>query len=117
MADARTNLSGEVAGEVRRHLAEAVYETVIPRSVRLSEAPSHGLPIALYSPDSKGALAYARFAAEFRARLSASGRLDARTRVPGRLDSGLTPPVRSDESLGIGPGDESGSQAFAVVRP
>jgi hypothetical protein len=63
---------------VRRHLGEAVYETVIPRSVRLSEAPSHGLPIALYSPVSKGAVAYARFASEFRGRLAASGRLGKR---------------------------------------
>ncbi len=68
MYDSRTNLSADVAGEVRRHLGPAVYETVIPRSVRLSEAPSHGLPIATYRPDSSGALAYRQFAAEFRAR-------------------------------------------------
>ena len=54
MSDARTNLSAEVAAEVRRHLGTKVYKTVIPRSVRLSEAPSHGLPIALYRPDSRG---------------------------------------------------------------
>ncbi len=65
MYDARTNLSTEVATEVRRHLGSTVYKTVIPRSVRLSEAPSHGLPIALYRPDSKGADAYREFAAEF----------------------------------------------------
>jgi chromosome partitioning protein len=65
MFDARTNLSTEVAAEVRRHLGSTVYKTVIPRSVRLSEAPSHGLPIALYRPDSKGAEAYREFAAEF----------------------------------------------------
>ena len=59
MFDARTNLSAEVAAEVRRHLGDAVYDTVIPRSVRLSEAPSYGLPIALYRADSKGAEAYA----------------------------------------------------------
>ena len=77
MADARTNLSAEVAAEVRRHLGPAVYATVIPRSVRLSEAPSHGLPIALYSRDSKGAEAYAQFATEFRARLAIAGRIPA----------------------------------------
>jgi chromosome partitioning protein len=65
MFDARTNLSTEVAAEVRRHLGSTVYKTVIPRSVRLSEAPSHGLPIALYRPDSKGAEAYREFANEF----------------------------------------------------
>jgi chromosome partitioning protein len=68
MFDARTNLSTEVAAEVRRHLHEAVFETIVPRSIRLSEAPSHGLPIAMYRPDSKGAEAYARLAQELRAR-------------------------------------------------
>jgi chromosome partitioning protein len=65
MADARTNLSGQVAAEVRRHLGETVYETVIPRSVRLSEAPSHGLPITRYAPESRGAAAYRAFTTEF----------------------------------------------------
>ena len=68
MYDGRTNLSADVAGEVRRHLGERVYDTVIPRSVRLSEAPSHGLPISRYSPDSSGAVAYAALAAEMRTR-------------------------------------------------
>ena len=68
MYDSRTNLSAEVNAEVRKHLGAAVFETIVPRSVRLSEAPSYGLPIALYRPDSKGADAYALLAAEFRAR-------------------------------------------------
>ena len=68
MFDGRTNLSTEVADEVRRHLRDAVFDTVVPRSVRLSEAPSHGLPIALYRPDSKGAEAYASLANELRGR-------------------------------------------------
>ncbi len=72
MYDARTNLSAEVRAEVRRHLGPAVYDTLIPRSVRLSEAPSHGLPIALYEADSKGAKAYGAFSREFRARLRAA---------------------------------------------
>ena len=71
MFDARTNLSAEVRAEVRRHMGPAVYDTLIPRSVRLSEAPSHGLPIALYEADSKGAKAYNAFSREFRARLRA----------------------------------------------
>jgi chromosome partitioning protein len=71
MFDARTNLSAEVRAEVRRHLGPAVYDTLIPRSVRLSEAPSHGLPIALYEADSKGARAYNTFSREFRTRLRA----------------------------------------------
>jgi chromosome partitioning protein len=67
MFDVRTNLSSDVAAEVRGHLGDAVYETIIPRSVRLSEAPSHGLPIPMYRPDSRGAEAYAALAAEIRA--------------------------------------------------
>jgi chromosome partitioning protein len=68
MYDSRTNLSAEVDAEVRKHLGSAVFETVIPRSVRLSEAPSYGLPIALYRPDSKGAEAYSSLAVELRER-------------------------------------------------
>jgi chromosome partitioning protein len=68
MYDARTNLSADVAAEVRRHLGDAVFETIVPRSVRLSEAPSFGLPIALYRADSRGALAYAELARELRRR-------------------------------------------------
>jgi chromosome partitioning protein len=68
MYDARTNLSADVAAEARRHLDGLVFDTVVPRSVRLSEAPSHGVPIQRYSPDSPGALAYAALAAELRHR-------------------------------------------------
>ena len=68
MYDARTNLSADVAAEVRNHLGTAVFDTMIPRSVRLSEAPSFGLPIALYREDSRGAIAYQALAAELRRR-------------------------------------------------
>jgi chromosome partitioning protein len=68
MYDARTNLSAQVAAEVRRHMNGSVFETVVPRSVRLSEAPSHGLPIALYDPASRGAGAYRELAGEVVAR-------------------------------------------------
>ena len=68
MYDARTNLSAQVASEVRRHMNGTVYHTVVPRSVRLSEAPSHGLPIALYDPGSRGADAYRELAGEVVAR-------------------------------------------------
>ncbi len=68
MFDGRTKLSADVAAEVRRHLGRQVFDTVIPRSVRLSEAPSHGQPISRYSPDSTGALAYAALAEELRVR-------------------------------------------------
>jgi chromosome partitioning protein len=68
MFDPRTNLSAEVSAEVRRHMGDAVFETVVPRNVRLSEAPSYGLPIAMYSGDSKGAEAYRALAGELRRR-------------------------------------------------
>ncbi|MEO5918680.1 MAG: AAA family ATPase [Candidatus Limnocylindrales bacterium] len=71
MFDGRNNLSTQVADEVRTHLADLVYGTVIPRNVRLSEAPSHGLPIHLYAPESRGALAYRSLAGEFRDRAMA----------------------------------------------
>jgi chromosome partitioning protein len=76
MYDARTNLSADVAAEVRRHLGATVYQAIIPRSVRLSEAPSHGLPISLYRPDSRGAEAYAALAAEIRAQDGRTVRID-----------------------------------------
>ena len=68
MVDIRTTLAQQVEEETRTHFAELVYETVIPRNVRLSESPSHGLPIALYDVTSKGAQAYFRLAEEFIAR-------------------------------------------------
>ena len=68
MYDARANLTTQVAGELRRVLGSKVYETVIPRSVRLSEAPSHGLPGVVYDRGNKGSRAYMALAAEFAAR-------------------------------------------------
>jgi len=64
MYDARTTLSADVAAEVRRHLDGSVFDTIVPRSVRLAEAPSYGRPIARYSPESRGAQAYEALAAE-----------------------------------------------------
>ena len=64
MHDARTNLSGQVIEEVRRHFPQQALETVIPRSIRLSEAPSHGKAVLEYDPGSKGAGAYADLAQE-----------------------------------------------------
>ena len=64
MYDARTNLSAQVVEQVKQHLTAKIYATVIPRNVRLSEAPSHGLPITLYDPNSKGAEAYINLANE-----------------------------------------------------
>jgi chromosome partitioning protein len=65
MYDARTNLSHEVVTSVRGHLGKSVFETVIPRSVRLSEAPSHGKSIIDYDPSGAGAQSYRELALEF----------------------------------------------------
>ena len=65
MYDARTNLSNQVVKEVKKYFGDKVYKTVIPRNVRLSEAPSYGMPITLFDPHSKGAKSYEKFAKEF----------------------------------------------------
>ena len=65
MFDGRTNLSVQVVEEVKKYFREKVYKTVIPRNVRLAEAPSYGLPIIAYDPKSKGAEAYREYADEF----------------------------------------------------
>ena len=65
MADRRTNLGQQVAGEVRAFFREKVFETMIPRNVRLGEAPSHGLPAMLYDVKCRGAVAYVTLAREF----------------------------------------------------
>lgn len=64
MFDVRTNLSHQVVDEVRKHLKEVTFKTVIPRSIRLSEAPSFGQPIFAYDPGSAGAAAYQNLARE-----------------------------------------------------
>ena len=65
MYDIRTNLSNQVVKEVKRYFGDKVYKTVIPRNVRLSEAPSFGMPITIYDPRSKGARSYEKLAKEF----------------------------------------------------
>ena len=64
MFDGRTNLSNDVVDEVRRYFPNQVFEAVIPRTVRLAEAPSYGQPISVYAPSSNGAQAYAALARE-----------------------------------------------------
>jgi chromosome partitioning protein len=65
MYDDRTNLSREVADEIRQHFADKVYDAVVPRNIRLAEAPSHGLTIFQYDIKSRGAEAYLAVAREF----------------------------------------------------
>ena len=65
MFDIRTNLSNQVVKEVNKYFENKVYKTVIPRNVKLSEAPSYGMPISVYDPKSKGAKSYEKFVREF----------------------------------------------------
>lgn len=65
MYDVRTNLSNQVVKEVKKYFNDKVYKNVIPRNVKLSEAPSYGMPITVYDPRSKGAKSYEKFVKEF----------------------------------------------------
>jgi chromosome partitioning protein len=89
MVDQRNNLTRQVEKEVRDHFGDRVFQTVIPRNVRLSEAPSHGKPILLYDVQSKGAVSYLRLADEI---LRRTGRLDG-----DRATTGTTGPNEDGE--------------------
>jgi chromosome partitioning protein len=80
MMDSRTNLSQQVVEEVRSHFGDRVFDTRIPRSIRLAEAPGFGKPITQFDPSSRGAMAYRRLAGEV------IGRLDDRARRTGQLE-------------------------------
>jgi chromosome partitioning protein len=104
MADPRTNLSSEVIAEARRHLGSVVFETVVPRSVRLAEAPSYGQPIARYAPGSRGDEAYRAASAELRQRLSRP--------TPAAVETARPPLPVPTVDVGAAP-DE---QPFALVK-
>jgi chromosome partitioning protein len=95
MVDVRNSLGKQVLAEVRAHFGERVFQTVIPRNVRLSEAPSHGKPILLYDVRSRGAIAYLRLAEELLRRLDA------------RQQEQDAPPV--DAGPGMGGSDDEGT--------
>ena len=69
MFDGRTNFSTQVAQEVRKHFPGKVFATVIPRNIRLAEAPSHGIPVTAYDRTSRGANAYRAMAEEVKGKL------------------------------------------------
>jgi chromosome partitioning protein len=102
MVDSRTNLSDQVAAEVRRHFGDRVCRTVVPRSVRLAEAPSHGQTALAYAPTSKGAAAYLSAARELAERIGLAARPETRPdeaapeavgELPGGLGDELTEAV------------------------
>jgi chromosome partitioning protein len=109
MYDARTNLSADVATEVRTHLEGRVYDTVIPRSVRLSEAPSHGLPIHAYAPGSKGAEAYSALADEIRRR-------DGRVTPSSEVKSSSGAATTAGTTPHVSPVRPSAEPAMAATR-
>jgi chromosome partitioning protein len=91
MYDARTNLAGQVVAEVRAHFGDKVYRTVIPRNVRLSEAPSYGIPVIEYAGSCAGSYAYRQLAVEVLERIEARRAYAAAAAVPG--DGSPRPPV------------------------
>jgi chromosome partitioning protein len=83
MYDNRTNLSGQVRNEVTAYLGDKVFQTSIPRNVKLSESPSHGKPVLLYDMRCAGAQSYLEFAGEFLARFPATGSRAAKPSAAG----------------------------------
>lgn len=79
MFDGRVGLSGQVVAEVRKHFGAKVFQTIVPRSIRLAEAPSHGVPISAYAPSSPGGVAYRNLAHEL---LQGDGLLSAPDAAP-----------------------------------
>lgn len=93
MYDGRTNLAQQVASEVREHFPEQTLRTTVPRSVRISEAPSHGQTVMTYDPGSTGALAYLEAARELTQR--AENRSDEGTNEDRQRNADLRPPQDS----------------------
>lgn len=78
MYDPRLSLTNDVSQQLQNHFGDKLYETVIPRNVRLAEAPSHGMPVLAYDKKSRGALAYLELAGELSRRQRASQRASTR---------------------------------------
>jgi chromosome partitioning protein len=91
MYDPRNTLALNVAAELERHFGERLYRTVIPRNIRLAEAPSHGVPALALEPKSKGALAYLALAGEIIRRIEAREQALTRAEVPVGAPTGETP--------------------------
>ena len=102
MFDGRNRLSHEIAREVEKHFPEKVFQNVIPRNVRLSESPSHGLSVIEYDPKSAGAIAYLNLAAELVARLNGNdtSKIEANDDTPARRSWSLRALFARDNERG-----------------
>jgi len=114
MFDARTRLSDQVVAEVRSYFGPKVYEAIIPRTVRLAEAPGYGMPIVRYDPASKGAIAYRRLADEFVAGWTQNGAGDP-LREPEAVDEGTW--VTGEQERASVEGEGAGDETEPVPRP
>jgi len=106
MYDERTNLSRQVVEDIRSYFGEKAYATIIPRSVRLSEAPSFGKPIFLYDPKSKGAEAYFSLAREVLDREEHQSTQLATTRSSAETETPAVEPKAADAVVEVPPNDE-----------
>jgi chromosome partitioning protein len=117
MYDARTKLSEEVASEVRKHFGDKVFTTIIPRSVRLSEAPSYGQPAITYEPTARGSRAYLWLAEEFDQRFfdgkteSGTGASDGVQVAVEASEVAESEPVGQDAPSGVPSSDGHGEGA------
>ena len=96
MFDERTRLSKDVVSEVRRHFAEKVYKTIVPRNIRLAEAPSHGIPVLQYDIKSRGAQAYLGLAREMLPAIAATAVADDEPDAASNLAASTDDPSTQD---------------------
>jgi chromosome partitioning protein len=99
MYDDRTNLSQQVSDTLREYFHERLYRTIIPRNVRLAEAPSHGKPVALYAPRSRGAEAYFELTGEFLAR----NQIESPRSVERRAEASVKPQANPAKTVRFWP--------------
>jgi chromosome partitioning protein len=102
MYDDRTNLAQQVTETLREYFCERLYHTVIPRNIRLAEAPSHGKPVALYDPRSRGTEAYFELTGEFLARNQIESPRSAALKAAAAADS-ARPDSAADDEVRIWP--------------
>ena len=119
MFDGRTNLSQQVVDEVRNHFGDLAFQTVIPRTVRLSEAPSYGQPITVFDPASRGARSYQRLAREVARRLGielAESDVSPLDRLLGKVDGPATD-GGAGSARDLGEGDLPGLDSLRTLDP